>query len=67
MQEIIKMLDQRQDRQVSRAHKVLNKTNQIRGKNTQQQKQPQEQQRLTQQKTNEVLELTINCLFHVMI
>ena len=48
------MLDQRQDRQVSRAYQVLNKTHQIRGKNTQQQKQPQEQQRLTQQKTNEV-------------
>ena len=51
------MLDQRQDRQVSRAHQVLNKTskqNQIRGKSTQQQKQPQGHQRLTQQKTNEV-------------
>ena len=54
LQEIFNMLDQRQDRQVSRAHQVLNKTNQIRGKNTQQQKQPQEQQRLTQQKTNKV-------------
>ena len=30
-QEIIKMLDQRQYRQVSRAHQVLNKTHQIRG------------------------------------
>ena len=53
-QEFIKMLDQRQDRQVSRAHQVLNKTHQIRGKSTQQHKQPQEQQKLTQQKTNEV-------------
>ena len=33
-QEITKMLDQRQDRQVSRAHQVLNKTHQIRGKST---------------------------------
>ena len=48
------MLDQRQDRQVSRAHQVLNKTHQIRGKSTQQHKQPQGHQRLTQQKTNEV-------------
>ena len=56
------MLDQRQYRQVSRAHQVLNKTHQIRGKSTQQHKQPH---RLTQQKTNEV---TINnILFHVMI
>ena len=53
-QEIIKMLDQRQDRQVSRAHQVLNKTHQIRGKCTQHHKQPQGHQRLTQQKTNEV-------------
>ena len=52
-QEIIKMLDQRQNRQVSRAHQVLNKTHQIRGKSTQQHKQPQGNQRLTQQKTNE--------------
>ena len=49
-QEIIKILDQRQDRQVSRAHQVLNKTHQIRGKSTQKHEQPQEQQRLTQQK-----------------
>ena len=48
-QEIIKMLDQRQDRQVSRAHQVLNKTHQIRGEITQQHKQPQGHQRLTQQ------------------
>ena len=52
--EIIKMLDQRQDRQVSRAHQVLSKTHQIRGKRPQQHKQPQGHQRLTQQKTNEV-------------
>ena len=44
------MLDQRQDGQVSRAHQVLNKTHHIRGKSTQQHKQPQGHQRLTQQK-----------------